>query len=176
MGKWIVQQMPKDPPATMPHVELECSRCGYRVRYEPGFDPYQPVPAGQFACPFCPDLALVRHVEPSTGAPGAPGRTHYATVAECEGQNFSDVFPDAKPGDRIVIDGISRAEEAAAAEAYDEAFPTGAQEHKNFLDSLGEPDAQDHAEEDGRLTEKAFDAEYNNRWHRPPLPAIPQEG
>ena len=53
MGKWIVQQMPKNPPARMPAIELACEHCGYRVRYEPGFDPYQPVPAGQFACPFC---------------------------------------------------------------------------------------------------------------------------
>ena len=52
MGKWIVQQMPKDPPARMSKLELVCARCNYRVRYEPGFDPYQPLPAGQFACPF----------------------------------------------------------------------------------------------------------------------------
>ena len=71
MGKWIVQQMPKDPPARMPRVELECSQCGYRVRYEPGFDPYQPAPAGQFACPFCPDIVLVRFVTSKAGAPHA---------------------------------------------------------------------------------------------------------
>ena len=62
MGKWIVQKMPKNPPARMPHVELECPGCGYRVRYEPGFDPYQPVPAGPFACPFCGDALFGRGV------------------------------------------------------------------------------------------------------------------
>ena len=64
MGKWIVQQMPKNPPARMPHVELECSQCGYRIRYEPGFDPYQPVVTWGLECPFCP-VSLVRHVDPA---------------------------------------------------------------------------------------------------------------
>ena len=71
MGKWIVQQMPKDPPATMPKLELACPRCDYRVRYDPGFDAYQPLPAGQFACPFCGYTLFVVFVE---GAPHAQDR------------------------------------------------------------------------------------------------------
>ena len=127
MGKWIVQKMPENPPAKMPHVELECRGCGYRVRHQPGFDPYQPVATRGLECPFCPGHLLVRHVEPGT-------QGEYL-VADCAGVGVvltaTPLDPELEEASRLMARAAAR------------------QEDKILLNALGAPDAQDHAEEDG---------------------------
>jgi len=88
MGQWIVKTLPENRPDRMPVIEFHCERCGYTARWEPGFNPYVPVPGGIMLCPFCPGSQLVGRFEP----PPTLAIT-IAKILEAHGLTMGQILP-----------------------------------------------------------------------------------